>query len=152
MNFILCPPTIDIAKCASKFLGIMTKTRNEMDLGLHPQNLNLYINHVANVIYTVFTTPCYLYVHITLVWSTNSDLEAGIWFGSVAPSPIITLPHYLMVLCLGCLDKVLVLKFVLKPTHPPRYRVQDGSWPNHKKTAQGFFFSNVNVNVQLIIS
>ena len=30
---------------------------------------------------------------------------------------------------LGCLDKVLVLKFVLKP----RYQVQNGSWPNHKK-------------------
>ena len=26
-----------------------------------------------------------------------------------------------------------VLKFVLKPTNQPRYRVQDGSWPNHKK-------------------
>ena len=33
---------------------------------------------------------------------------------------------------LGCLDKVLVLKFVLKPSNQPRYRVQDGSWPNHK--------------------
>ena len=34
---------------------------------------------------------------------------------------------------LGRLDKVLVLKFVLTWTNRPRYRVQDGSWPNHKK-------------------
>ena len=42
---------------------------------------------------------------------------------------------------LGRLDKVLVLKFVLTQAHRqtdrqtdrPRYRVQDGSWPNHKK-------------------
>ena len=33
---------------------------------------------------------------------------------------------------LGRLDKVLVWKFVLKPISQPRYRVQDGSWPNHK--------------------
>ena len=33
---------------------------------------------------------------------------------------------------LGRLDKVLVLKFVLTRTNRPRYRVQDGSWPNHK--------------------
>ena len=26
----------------------------------------------------------------------NSDLQSGIWFGSVAPSPIITLPQSLM--------------------------------------------------------
>ena len=33
---------------------------------------------------------------------------------------------------LGRLDKVIVLKFVLTRTNQPRYRVQDGSWPNHK--------------------
>ena len=30
------------------------------------------------------------------------------------------------------LDKVLVSKFVLTDMDRPRYRVQDGSWPNHK--------------------
>ena len=49
IKFILCPPTIDIAKCVSKFLGIMTKTRSEMDMGLNPRDLNLYIKHVANI-------------------------------------------------------------------------------------------------------
>ena len=29
--------------------------------------------------------------------SQNSDLQAGIWFGSVALSPIINLPHFTMV-------------------------------------------------------
>ena len=47
LKFILCPPTIDIAKCVSKFLGIMTITRNEIDMGLDPQDLNLYLKHVA---------------------------------------------------------------------------------------------------------
>ena len=48
IEFILCPPTVDIAKCVSKFLGIMTKTRSEMDMGLNPRDLNQYIKHVAN--------------------------------------------------------------------------------------------------------
>ena len=47
LKFILCPPTIDIAKCVSKFLGILTITRHEIDMGLNPQDLNLYIKHVA---------------------------------------------------------------------------------------------------------
>ena len=29
----------------------------------------------------------------------NSDLQAGIWFGNVAPSPIITIPHSLWFSC-----------------------------------------------------
>ena len=48
LKFILCPPTINVAKCVSKFLGIMTKTRSEMDMGLNPQDLSIYIKHVAN--------------------------------------------------------------------------------------------------------
>ena len=47
LKFILCPPTIDVAKCVSKFLGIMTNTRNEIDMGLNPQDLSLYLKHVA---------------------------------------------------------------------------------------------------------
>ena len=30
LKFILCPPTINISKCVSKILGILTKTRSEM--------------------------------------------------------------------------------------------------------------------------
>ena len=47
LKFILCPPTIETAKCVSKFLGIMTKTRSEIDAGLNPNDLNIYIKHVA---------------------------------------------------------------------------------------------------------
>ena len=47
LKFILCPPTIETAKCVSKFLGIMTKTRSQIDAGLNPNDLNLYIKHVA---------------------------------------------------------------------------------------------------------
>ena len=49
LKFILCPPTTDIARCVSKFLGIMTNTRNEIDMGLNPKDLNLYLKHVAIV-------------------------------------------------------------------------------------------------------
>ena len=47
LSFILCPPTIDIAMCVSKFLGIMTNIRKEIDMGLNPLDLNLYKKHVA---------------------------------------------------------------------------------------------------------
>ena len=47
LSYILCPPSIDIAKCVSKFLGIMTNIRKEIDMGLNPQGLNLYLKHVA---------------------------------------------------------------------------------------------------------
>ena len=50
LKFILCPPTVDVAKCVSKFLGIMTNIRNEIDMGLNSDDLNLYIKHVAIVI------------------------------------------------------------------------------------------------------
>ena len=47
LSFILCPHTIDIAKCVSNFLGIMTNIRKEIDMGLNPLDLNLYKKHVA---------------------------------------------------------------------------------------------------------
>ena len=47
LKFILCPPTINISKFVSKVLGILTKTRSEMDMGLNPNDLSLYIKHVA---------------------------------------------------------------------------------------------------------
>ena len=49
LNFILCPPTIDIAKCVSKYLGIMTNIRKEIDMGLNPHELNQYLKHVATI-------------------------------------------------------------------------------------------------------
>ena len=45
LRFILCPPTTDIAKCVSKFLGIMSNVRKEINMGLNPEDLNLYIKH-----------------------------------------------------------------------------------------------------------
>ena len=48
--FILCPPTTEIAKCVSKFLGIMSNVRKEIDMGLNPKDLNLYIKHKVGVI------------------------------------------------------------------------------------------------------
>ena len=47
LSVVLCPSTLEIAKCVSKYLGIMTKTRKEIDLGLNPDNLNLYLKHKA---------------------------------------------------------------------------------------------------------
>ena len=47
LKFILCPPTLEVAKCVSKFLGIMTKIRCEIDMGLDPLSLNMYIKHSA---------------------------------------------------------------------------------------------------------
>ena len=44
---ILCPSTTDMAKCVSKFLGIMTQTRKEIDMGLNPNDIQLYIQHKA---------------------------------------------------------------------------------------------------------
>ena len=44
---ILCPSTTEIALCVSKYLGIMTNTRKEIDLGLDPSDLLKYIEHKA---------------------------------------------------------------------------------------------------------
>ena len=49
LRVILCPSTIEIAKCVSKFLGIMTNTRKEIDMGLNVNNLKLYIKHKADI-------------------------------------------------------------------------------------------------------
>ena len=49
LRFILCPPTLEVAKCVSKYLGIMTNIRSEIDMGLDPMNLNLYIKHKATI-------------------------------------------------------------------------------------------------------
>ena len=44
----------------------------------------------------------------------NSDLQAGIWFDNVAPSPIITIPHSLMVKFSGnVFDFVFIFKVVV---------------------------------------
>ena len=48
LNFILCPPTTDIAKCVSKYLGIMSNIRREIDMGFNIQDLNIYSKHAAN--------------------------------------------------------------------------------------------------------
>ena len=50
LRFILCPPTLEVAKCVSKFLGIMTNVRGEIDMGLDPTDLNFYIKHVATIL------------------------------------------------------------------------------------------------------
>ena len=34
LNFIFCPPTADIAKTVSKYLGMMSDIRKEIDMGL----------------------------------------------------------------------------------------------------------------------
>ena len=44
---ILCPATAEIAKCVSKYLGILSHIRNEIDNGLNPKDLDLYIKHRA---------------------------------------------------------------------------------------------------------
>jgi hypothetical protein len=45
LRLILCPPTTEMAKCVSKYLGIMSNIRKEIDMGLNPSDLNLYIKH-----------------------------------------------------------------------------------------------------------
>ena len=47
LNFILCPPTTDLAKCVSKYLGIMSNIRREIDMGFNIQDLNIYSKHAA---------------------------------------------------------------------------------------------------------
>ena len=81
LEFILCPPTIETVKCVSKFRGIMTKTKSEIDAGLNPDDLNLYINHVATTILIVFTRPGYILCYSSLgefVMQTKKFRKAGI--------------------------------------------------------------------------
>ena len=49
LRIILSPPTTEIAKCVSKYLGIIMNVRKEIDMGLNPQNLNSYIKHKVGV-------------------------------------------------------------------------------------------------------
>ena len=42
---LLCPATADLAKCVSKFLGIISDTRKEIDLGMPLQQVQQYIQH-----------------------------------------------------------------------------------------------------------
>ena len=50
LRFLLCPPSLDLAKCVSKFLGILSNTRKEIDIdmGFSSSDLNLYIKHAAS--------------------------------------------------------------------------------------------------------
>ena len=103
----------------------------------------------------------HIFKEFSVFWYLNSDLQTGIWFGSKAPSPIITcMMHDAWRWCmmrsessnykLGRLDKVLVLKFVLtqtdRQTDQPRYRVQDGLWPNHKNTSLAAPTNAINIH------
>ena len=45
LSTLLCPATTALAKCVSKFLGIISETRKEIDLGLSPQALQVYQRH-----------------------------------------------------------------------------------------------------------
>ena len=52
----------------------------------------------CSVCFSVWCSACHLVCRSAcLSRKKNSDLKARIWFGSVAPSSIITLPHSLMV-------------------------------------------------------
>ena len=42
---VLCPATTELAKCTSKFLGIISDTRKEIDMGLPRSDIQLYIKH-----------------------------------------------------------------------------------------------------------
>ena len=79
---------------------------NRTQAGLH-QNFNDAIRHSATALYgdvgRHLTSLRFVYrpqntdgksrVWKSNLFVANSDLQAGIWFGSVAPSPIITLPQ-----------------------------------------------------------
>ena len=47
LNFILCPPSTDLAKCVSKYIGIMFNIRREIDMGFNIQDLDIYSKHAA---------------------------------------------------------------------------------------------------------
>ena len=42
---ILCPSTTDLAKCVSKYFGIISNARKQIDLGFKKEDLQLYIQH-----------------------------------------------------------------------------------------------------------
>ena len=45
LTTILSPATPELAKCVSKFLGILSDTRKEIDLGFQRENLQIYLEH-----------------------------------------------------------------------------------------------------------
>ena len=45
LKTLLCPANTEIAKCVSKYLGIISLARKEIDLGLKPELLKLYVEH-----------------------------------------------------------------------------------------------------------
>ena len=45
LKTLLCPATADLAKCVSKFLGIISDTRKEIDLGMPLKQVQQYIKH-----------------------------------------------------------------------------------------------------------
>ena len=45
LTTIFAPASTELAKCVSKYLGILSKTRSEIDSGLEPENLRLYLKH-----------------------------------------------------------------------------------------------------------
>ena len=47
LTTLLCPVSTESAKYVSKYLGILSTTRQEIDLGLKPSDLQLYIEHKA---------------------------------------------------------------------------------------------------------
>ena len=49
LKTILCPATTKLAKCVSKFLGIISDTRNEIDLGLPISHVQQYILHKSQL-------------------------------------------------------------------------------------------------------
>ena len=49
LKTILCPTTTDLAKCVSKFLGIISDTRNEIELGLPIPHIQKYILHKSQL-------------------------------------------------------------------------------------------------------
>ena len=42
---LLCPTTTQLAKCVSKYLGIISDSRKQIDLGLQPGALQIYSKH-----------------------------------------------------------------------------------------------------------
>ena len=42
---VLCPATTELAKCTSKFLGIISDTRKEIDMGLPKSDIQLCVKH-----------------------------------------------------------------------------------------------------------
>ena len=42
---VLCPAKTDVAKTVSKYLGLMSDARKNIDEGLPPETLNIYTKH-----------------------------------------------------------------------------------------------------------